>query len=149
MSEQNNKDFDFDTQCAKAKIDEKKLEQILISGKVELKTECGIWHNSGNIAIEYESHGKPSGIAATKADYWAHELRTKDNQTLAYLVFPTPILRKICNKLMDEEGNWRRGGEGNNMEMVLVNLEKVLIGLQNFSGPGDNSFLTRRERERK
>ncbi|MCE7887364.1 MAG: hypothetical protein DYH13_07675 [Alphaproteobacteria bacterium PRO2] len=66
-------------------------------------------------------------------------------------MFPTPILKKICNDLMNEgnekESNWRRGGEGNNMEMVLVQLGKILTLLQNFSGKGDAEFLTRRQRK--
>lgn len=141
------KDYDFDLQRQEAEVAEGKLRRILtdLVGKIELKTERGQWHDTGNIAVEYESYGKPSGIAATKADYWVHELRSQEDETLVYLMFPTPILKKICNELMDEE-KWRRGGQNNMQEMVLVKLQELFSMLQHFSGSGDDKFLTRNER---
>ena len=143
-----NKEYDFDLQMEEAHKAEGKLRRLLtdLVGKVELKTERNMWHDTGNIVIEYKSYGKPSGIAATKADYWVHELRSRDDETLVYLMFPTPILRKVCNELM-EEGKWRVGGENKKMEMVLVKLEELFSMLQHFSGPGDNEFPARSERE--
>ena len=46
-------------------LQDKKIE-------VNLKEVCG--YKTGNIAIEYESYGKPSGINATDSDYWFHNL---------------------------------------------------------------------------
>lgn len=146
----NKKQYDFEVQADEALLAEAKLKDILISKKFELKTERVMWHDSGNIVIEYESYNKPSGIAATEADYWAHELRSRENETLAYLIFPTPILRKLCNDLLEQgdekESNWRRGGENQAMEMILLDLEKLLTKLRNFSGAGDKEFLTRKAR---
>ena len=57
------------------------------------------------------------------------------------------VIKKICNDLMDEGGNWRRGGENKAMEMVLLELGGFLNRLRNFSGQGDEVFLTRKERK--
>ena len=39
--------------------------------KIEVKTENTKWRNTGNIFLEYESRGKPSGLVVTEADYFA------------------------------------------------------------------------------
>lgn len=138
------KEYDFELQLEEAQRAEGKLQKILAGSTFELKTERHLWHDTGNIVIEYESHNQPSGIAVTKADYWVHELRSRDNETLAYLMFPTPILRKICNDMM-EEGNWRQGGEKSKMKMVLLDLKKVLGRLRHFTGTGDDKFVIRKK----
>lgn len=143
------KEYDFQLQMEEAQVAEGKLRRFLsdmTDKKVELKTERKMWHDTGNIVIEYESYGKPSGIAATKADYWVHELRSQEDETLVYLMFPTPILRKVCNQLMEQDA-WRVGGENKKMEMVLLKLEELFSMLQNFSGKGDEQFLTREQRK--
>ncbi len=44
-----------------------------ISRTYEVKTDllCG---KTGNLALEYECRGKPSGITTTEADYWIYKL---------------------------------------------------------------------------
>lgn len=70
-----NNDSKFDIDLKYAQIFEELFVNIM-EGKelVEIKTERDIWKNTGNIAIEWESRGKLSGIAATKADWWVHFL---------------------------------------------------------------------------
>ncbi len=144
----NSKDFDFEIQAEEAHKAEAKLRELLLAkdGTFELKTERGQWHDTGNIVIEYESHQKPSGIAATKANYWIHELRSKEDKTLVYLMFPTPVLKKICNNMIDKSAPCRRGGEGKQMEMMLLSLEKLFSQLQHFSGTGDENFISPKEK---
>lgn len=145
----NRKSYDFEMQALEAEQAEEKLRQLISNvstKKFELKTERKMWHDTGNIVVEYESYNKPSGIAATEAEFWVHELRSQENETLVYLMFPTNILRKICNDLM-EEGTWRRGGENKKMEMIPIKLKDILCYLQNFSGKGDVEFLTRKQRK--
>ena len=60
------KKFDIDLQYGK--IREDKIAEMLTNKKVEVKSERGMWMKTGNICIEYESYGKPSGIAATESD---------------------------------------------------------------------------------
>ena len=60
------KKFDIDLEYGKVR--EKQVADMLQDKKIEVKSERGMWQNTGNIAIEYESYGKPSGINATEAD---------------------------------------------------------------------------------
>ncbi len=53
---------------------------------------------TGNIAIEFESYGKPSGIDATESDYWFHNLCVGE-ETFCTLVFDVKSLKKIIDKL--------------------------------------------------
>lgn len=42
----------------------------------EVKNDL-MWDKTGNVAIEYKSRGKASGIATSKADYWFYILGDK------------------------------------------------------------------------
>ena len=63
---QDRKKFDLDLKYGLVK--EKIVADMLQDKKIEVKSERGMWLKTGNIAIEYESYGKPSGIAATESD---------------------------------------------------------------------------------
>ena len=62
------KKFDLDLEYGQ--IREDKIADMFQNKKIEVKSERGMWMKTGNICIEYQSYGKPSGIAATEADYW-------------------------------------------------------------------------------
>ena len=47
---------------------------MLQDKKIEVKSERGMWLKTGNIAIEFESYGKPSGIASL-------------NQIIGFIIF--------------------------------------------------------------
>lgn len=49
------------------------FHELLTNKKVEVKYDK-LGHKTGNIYIEYESRGKPSGIAITKADFYAYRI---------------------------------------------------------------------------
>ncbi len=135
------KEYDFINQLEAGQEREDKLKAALKDGKFEVKSERNLWHETGNIVIEFESYSKPSGIAATDSDYWAHELRTLDGETLVYLMFPNKQLNKICNQLMSEsDKNWRVGGENKAQKMILLKLSKLFERLPNMEGPGDENF---------
>ena len=71
-STQDRKKFDLDLKYGQVR--EKYVADMLQDKKIEVKSERDVWQRTGNIAIEYESYGKPSGINATEADYWFHNL---------------------------------------------------------------------------
>jgi hypothetical protein len=77
---------------------EDQIIEMLQDKKIEVKTERGMWTKTGNIAIEFESYGKPSGINATESDYWFHRLAV-DDDVFCTLVFDVPTLKKIVEKL--------------------------------------------------
>ncbi len=56
----------FDLDLSYGKVREKQVADMLQDKKIEVKSERGMWMNTGNIAIEYECNGKPSGIQTTE-----------------------------------------------------------------------------------
>ena len=90
------KKFDIDLQFGS--IREDKIADMLTNKKIEVKSERGKWMETGNICIEYQSYGKPSGIEATEADFWFHNLCI-GNEIFCTLVFDVPKLKKLVKKL--------------------------------------------------
>ena len=114
------KKFDLDLQYGKVR--EQAVADMLQDKRIEVKSERGMWMRTGNIAIEYESYGKPSGIAATESDYWFHNLCIGD-EIFATLVFDTKNLKRIIDNL-----DYKRsvnGGDHNASKMYLLNLQKL------------------------
>lgn len=116
----NRKKFDID--LSYGKVREKRVVDMLQDKKIEVKSERDMWARTGNIAIEYESYGKPSGISATESDYWFHNLCIGDN-TFATLVFDVPSLKRIINNL--DEKRTVSGGDNSASKMYLVSLQKL------------------------
>ena len=114
------KKFDLDLEYGE--IREEKIAKMLTGKKIEVKSERGMWMKTGNICIEYESYGKPSGIKTTEADYWFHNLCVGDNE-FCTLVFDTNMLRTIVNEL--DSFKTVSGGDHNASRMFLVNLQKL------------------------
>ncbi len=119
-TKENRKKFDIDLEYGT--IREDKVAEMLTNKKVEVKSERGMWMKTGNIAIEYQSYGKPSGIKATESDYWFHNLCIGDNEYCT-LVFKTDVLRIIVDKL--DTFRTVSGGDHNASQMYLVNLQKL------------------------
>ena len=112
----------FDLDLAYGKVREQRVADMLTDKKVEVKSERDMWVRTGNIAIEYESYGKPSGIAATEADYWFHNLCI-GNETFATLVFDVPSLKRIIDNL--DYKKTVSGGDHNASRMYLLNIQKL------------------------
>ena len=76
-------------------------------------------------AIEDESYGKPSGINATKADYWFHNLCVGD-KVYGTLVFETKMLKKIVNTSINEnQVRSVSGGDHMASKMYLMNIQNL------------------------
>ena len=90
------KKFDLDLEYGKVR--EELVAEMLQDKKIEVKSERNLWQKTGNIAVEYECYGKPSGINATESDYWFHNLCI-DDEVFATLVFNTSNLKRIINNL--------------------------------------------------
>jgi hypothetical protein len=116
----NRKKFDIDLEYGKVR--EGAVADMLQNSKIEVKSERGMWQKTGNIAIEYQSYGKPSGINATESDYWFHNLCI-GKETYATLVFKTEVLRKIINSLDYKKSV--SGGDHNASRMYLLNIQKL------------------------
>ena len=114
------KKFDLDLQYGKVR--EQRVADMLQDKKIEVKSERDMWVRTGNIAIEYESYGKPSGIAATESDYWFHNLCIGD-ETFATLVFDVPSLKRIIENLDHKRSV--SGGDNGAARMYLLSLQKL------------------------
>ena len=112
----------FDIALEYGKIRESQVLDMFENAKIEVKSERDIWQKSGNIAIEYECYGKPSGIKATESDYWFHNLCIND-ETYATLVFRTPFLRRIIDSL--DYVKSVKGGDHMASRMYLLNIQKL------------------------
>jgi len=117
---QDRKKFDLD--LSYGKVREQRVADMLQDKKIEVKSERNMWARTGNIAIEYECYGKPSGISSTESDYWFHNLCVGDD-TFATLVFDVPSLKRIIDNL--DEKRTVSGGDNGASRMYLVNLQKL------------------------
>lgn len=76
---------------------------------------------SGNVAVEYECRGKPSGIEATKATHWLYKIHTTAEDYI-WVLMPTALLKgAIINKAFSRVVV---GGDyGSKTKMYLFSLE--------------------------
>ena len=114
------KKFDIDLEYGKVR--EQLVADMLQDKKIEVKSERDIWQRTGNICIEYESYGKPSGIAATESDYWFHNLCIGED-IFATIVFDTKSLKRISDNLDYKKSV--SGGDNNASRLYLLNLQKL------------------------
>jgi hypothetical protein len=96
--------------------------------KVEVKTERDTWAETGNAVFEYQSRGKPSGVAVTEADYWLHIFKEKEQAVMCFmfrvielkeflrLVFKNPdkYNARICN-----------GGDDKTSSVILLPIDQL------------------------
>ena len=120
MKLNNDKRFDIDLKYGQ--IFEQKVADMLGNSKIEIKTERDKWHATKNIVIEYESRGKPSGIATTEAEYWFHNLAMGDDVVLT-LVFPVEGLRRYISK---NNPRTVKGGDDFTSKLYLINLKELV-----------------------
>ena len=112
----------FDLDLKYGQIREDKIAEMFTDKKIEVKSERGMWMKTGNICIEYQSYGKPSGIANPEADYWFHNLCIGDD-IFCTLIFDVPKLKKLIEKLDFKKSV--SGGDHNASRMWLVNVRKL------------------------
>jgi len=121
MVSKKNSKFDIDLKYGQ--IQEKKVAEMLGNCKIEVKTERGMWYQTGNIAIEYQCWGKPSGISKTTADYWFHRLNFGSKNYMT-LVFDVKMLKKIVRGCKGKKSI--QGGDNNAARMWLVPLKALV-----------------------
>lgn len=116
----NNK-FDIDLKYGQER--EQKVASLLDAdkNKIEVKTERDWWFKTGNIAIEVECWGKPSGLSVTQADWWIHIL-AKGDKDYCKLIFDVPQLKEITEKFKD---NYKMIGDKNAAKCILIPLKEL------------------------
>ena len=115
-----NKKFDIDLKYGQ--IREQNVQDMFSKCQIEVKSERSWWKKTGNIAIEYEYRGKPSGIYATTSDYWFHRLEG-DREEFCTLVFKTSILKGIVDKYKDKLT--KNVGDNKASKCVLIPIKEI------------------------
>ena len=91
-------------------IIEKNNKTFHLELKEDLESEI-----SGNVYVEYESYGKPSGILSTKADFYLYTVYYKQFSNIKghykLLVTPVETLRKFLIDNAHKYATGVRGGE--------------------------------------
>ncbi len=113
--------FDVDLEFGK-QWEEHRDEMFSGAKTCEVKTERKRRTSTGNICIEIESYGKPSGLTSTEAEVWVHNL-VKDNELCCSLMFKTDKLRATVEKMKPYEV---MGGDNKASKMYLVSIAKLL-----------------------
>lgn len=85
--------------------------QEAVEGKIECKTDR-LCQKTGNVYIETESRGKPSGINTTQSRNYAICLWTQDRTDQVWVLLPTAHLKKLMVKYPIKKGgdNWTSKG---------------------------------------
>lgn len=114
-------DFKYDLKVGR--VAEKSLSDILSKKKVEVKLDR--WAQvTGNIAVEFENRGKPSGILKTRADYWCFVIEIKGSQDLMIMIDTERL--KSMTKHHYEIGRIKRMGDNNMSTSVLIPLKELV-----------------------
>lgn len=123
-----NRDGKFDLQLSQALIRERKLGEMFEGcnlARIELKSESWMWEKSGNLCVEFEWNGKPSGIASTQATCWIHEL-LRDGEMVCQFVFPVANLRRLVREAI-AAGHYRDfAGDDGLSSVALLNIRDLL-----------------------
>ena len=82
--------FDLDLKFGQEK--ENELQEIFNNKLVEVKTDR-VCQKTGNVFVEIEDNGKPSGIMNTKAIYFAFCLWKEERKDQVWVLIPTKILK--------------------------------------------------------
>lgn len=120
-------DYRFDLDLRKGEIGEKLLASVLGGDTtIEVKRDF-IVSTTGNIAIEYKSRGKDSGIITSEAEWWAFVLSGPHYEDEVIVL----IRRKRLKALLDclyRAGNMRvdNGGDEGTSRIVLLPLGQLM-----------------------
>ena len=117
-----NSDFKYDLMIGN--IYEEKLSVILSQKKIEIKTDF-IAHKTGNIAVEYQCRGKPSGIATTQADYYAYIIPRANCQDII-LLMRVDKLKGLCRQYF-KQGAIKKMGDNDLSVAVLIPINELFM----------------------
>ena len=119
--------YDFVTDLKYGMDSEKNIANILglQEKEFEVKTERSWWTKTGNIAIELEYKGKPSGLNKTEATYWIHVLQEKD-EPFCFVIIPVKKLKILVKKLIESGVKTKMVGDGYNSKCLIVKKENLL-----------------------
>jgi hypothetical protein len=116
-----NNDFKYDLKIGQ--VGETMLNEILHDSTIEVKRDSWIGR-TGNIAVEYQSRGKPSGISTTKASHWCFIFSNEFNDEVM-IIIETERLKRI-SRIFYKKGSIKSMGDNNTSKSVLIPSEKII-----------------------
>ena len=118
----------FDIDLDFGQIYEEKVRKLFEGeGSIEVKTERDIWADTGNVAIEIKSRGKPSGISTTDAKWWI-QVFTIDSDVKFMLMFRVDKLRKAVKYMyLNDLAHMVKGGDDNTSDLILVPITTLIL----------------------
>ena len=120
------KNSKFDIDLAKGQEMEETCKKYMEGDMVEVKSERHIWELTGNHFVEYESYGKPSGIAATESHWWALMLIDEDEVPRCTYVVRVEQLKELARKYINTDRDVV-GGDDNKSRGVLVPIKEIAL----------------------
>ena len=111
-----NSDFRYDLKVGQ--VAEQALAAIFEGKKVEIKRDRKA-RLTGNIFVEYQSRGKPSGISTSEADYWCFVVEE------TFILLTAQRLKEIVETLKGTDKE-RTGGDNNTSCGVLIRISDIL-----------------------
>jgi len=93
--------------------------------KCEVKRDRKLSY-TGNLAIEVEYKGKPSGLAKTEAEWYAFVCSGSEYKDELIIFISTERLKKLCDDYENHGGRVVYGGDYNASKLILLPLEKIL-----------------------
>lgn len=110
---------DFSHDLEVGQLGERALGAILSGKKLEVKTDLQA-AQTGNVFVEYESRGKPSGLAKTEADFWVFIL-----SKCRVAIIETNQLRMICRPYYRSLRDIN-GGDVNSSRGILLPVRELI-----------------------
>lgn len=93
-----------------------------ISVKIEVKEDFTC-EKTGNVGLEWECRGKPSGISVSQADMYIYKIHRPDGKKGLYVIGVDSLKRMVDNKLYHREVVG--GDPDSNSKNYLFKLEKI------------------------
>ena len=115
--------FQYDLKIGEAAEDW--VNDLFSNGKkIEVKNDL-MAHKTGNIYIEFQSRGKPSGLAKTIADYWIYRI----NQSDFALIIEVNKLKQVCREFYKSGKYLKVGGDDNTSKGFLIPIHVLIQAL--------------------
>lgn len=115
-----NGDFKYDLEVGQE--GERMVGELFKNKKLEVKRDSWVGR-TGNIAIEFKSRNKPSGIMTTQADYWVF-IFSKEYQDKVMLIVETQRLKEVTREYAIK-GNIKEMGDDNTSMAVLIPIKEI------------------------
>ena len=115
-----NGDFRYDLEVGQE--GERMVGELFKNKKLEVKRDSWVGR-TGNIAIEFKSRNKASGIMTTQADYWVF-IFSKEYQDKVMLIVETQRLKEVTREYAIK-GSIKEMRDDNTSMAVLIPIKEI------------------------